>query len=70
MAAALSKQYPSLTKDEVERVATSLFRWIAREINRGNQLGSFKRLPDGSIDITFLVIDSIVDETVPENKSR
>jgi len=68
LAEALGQQYPGLTAVERLRVADLLLGEIIRALQEGKQLGFFERRADGSIDISFLVVEKLVAELTSARK--
>ncbi len=69
LANAIGRQYPGLTAVECLRVADLLLKEIIRAVQAGKQLGFFERRADGSIDISFLVVEKLIAEFTAAKKS-
>jgi predicted ester cyclase len=54
---ALKSQYPSLTDSQRERLQAAIIREVAAAIARGDHLAILKPLPDGSFEISRMVIE-------------
>lgn len=69
LAEAIGQQYPELTATERLKVADILLKEIIQALQAGKQLGFFERRADGSVDISFLVVERLVAESTSTKKS-
>lgn len=57
LAEALASRYPTLSAIQLERLQEAIIREVAAAINRGDYLALLKPLPDGSFEISRMVVE-------------
>ena len=60
LAEALASSYPSLSDSQRERLETAIIREVAAAIRRGDGVAILKLLPDGSYEISRMILDRAV----------
>ncbi|MBQ0852853.1 hypothetical protein J8N05_32295 [Streptomyces sp. BH-SS-21] len=54
--AAVRSRYPHLSKDEHERLTAELIRWIVKALQEGRNIGAFREMPNGDIEISMVAL--------------